>query len=248
MAYPQSSKRWYSRGQKASVLVFFCLVGCNQKDPAKCEQATATAKQAAETGDMALAQKWRDYAWKQCEDKAALGQLDQALVQKQQEREAKDREEQAKKQKTAQLLGVFTSWIGQSRAAPERASVSPACDPVPEKTPADKKDERWCKAMRKAGEFSLEAFYWDAERPAVRFTTVAPNPITCADLGAAQVVRAWPVPAAGGATAERSLCQITGGALAGMQAVVTNGANGKVHVFSDKYLEHDAAFKSTLGQ
>ena len=45
---------------------------------------------------------------------------------------------------------------------------------------------------------------------------------------------------------KRHHCQIAGGALAGLQAMVSEANNAPVHVFSPKYLEKDAALKTKL--
>jgi hypothetical protein len=225
-----------------------CLLGCNRKDPAECATALQTVTQSLANADFVSARTWRDYAYKQCDDPAALQALDQQILQKQTETSHRKLEEKQRREQTDQLVKVLVDWGGEHRGVPERASAAPRCDELPEKTPKDKQLDRWCVGTRQAGpSFTLEVRYWDADREAVRFSTVAPEPVGCDALGAHRIVRSWQTQAKGGGTATRVHCELTGGRLAGFQALVAQASNAPVYIFSPKYLELDAAMKGILG-
>jgi hypothetical protein len=227
------------------------MAACKSKDPEKCQQGMSVTRQAITSEDFPLAQQWRDYAYKQCDDTASLSALDQEIVSKRAAVEQRQQDIERKKTETAQLVQVFTKFVGDSRAAVDRASSAARCDDPPEGAPpvkAGQIPERWCNASRAAGQsYMINLRYWDADKEAFRFVTRPPNPVSCADLGATSVLRAWDVPATDGRSAKRSHCEFTAGPLSGLHALVSEAANADVHVFSPKYLDRDSAMKAMVG-
>jgi hypothetical protein len=96
---------------------------------------------------------------------------------------------------------------------------------------------------RMAGSHQLHVRYWEKEPVAAKFDAKIPLPITCDKLGGARVIRSWTVP---GQPVQRHHCEITAGAAAGMQAMVSEANNAPLHVFSAQYLERDGALKNKL--
>jgi hypothetical protein len=221
-------------------------LACDDKDPQKCDQATSATRQALKAEDLALARQWRDYAWKHCGDSAALGALDQEVVNTQTAIAQRKQAEEQRAQRKKQLLDLFSSWAAEHRGNPPRASAAPQCDGA-ETRPAQaavENKERWCQGTREVlGGGQLSVRWWDAEPEAVRFRVRSEAPVTCDDLGPHTVVRSWEVPASGGRTAKRAHCELTGGALAGLHAVVSEAQNADVDVFSPQYLQRDAQLR-----
>jgi hypothetical protein len=239
-------------GGALSLLALLSAPACDNKDPAKCEEALKVGRQALEVSDFDLAQKWREYAWKHCADTNALDGLDKEIVAKQAAVEAKKREEAQRKEQNEALLKLFTGWVAAQRGAPDRASAAPQCDEPPAKSagaaakPEDK--ERFCTATRVAGEYTLAVRYWDADKTALRFTTRPKAPVSCEDLGPNRLIKSWDVPAVDGRSVKRSRCEFAGGPLNGLQALVSAAHNAEVHVFSPQYLQKDPAMaKSAAG-
>jgi hypothetical protein len=220
-------------------------LACSGKDQAKCDEALATARQALKAGQADLMGQWRDRAYKYCEDPAATSGLDKEIVDTQAAEAAKKQAEAAEKQKLTQLGQTFAGWVGQHRAAPDKASAVPQC---PEVEKGKKEEERFCTATRKAGPYDFTVRYWQAEPPAARFTLKPGAVMECSHFGPTSEVRAFNIPAAsGGATAKRTVCQFTGGTLNGMQLVLTNAVNADVHIFSTEYLAKDPGMKTYIG-
>ncbi|MFO7177580.1 MAG: hypothetical protein DIU78_002670 [Pseudomonadota bacterium] len=223
------------------------LSACRGGNAEKCNEALGTTRKAIESNDFTSAQSWREYAWKQCDDRQALEALDRELIDKRNQVAAKEQEAAAKQQEKRELLKVFLSWARDHRNAADRASSAPVCDPP---NPADRKKEeskdRFCTATREAGTATLQARYWAAEPAAVRFTVRLPEPTSCEELGAGAAVKTWQVPATLGRTAERFRCEFTSGPLAGMYAVGSRAVNAELYVFSPAYLEKEPALKATL--
>lgn len=221
-------------------------VACNDKSPEKCDQAVSAVRQALKVEDLALARQWRDYAWKHCADQAALGALDQEVVNTQTAISQRKLAEQQRAQRKTQLLTLFSSWVGQNRSTPQRASAAPQCEQPaaaptqPAKAATESKD-RFCQGTRDvAGGGKLSVRYWEAEPEAAVFRVRSEEPVRCEDLGPHTLVRAWEVPATGGRSAKRTHCELTGGVLAGLHAVVSEAQNAEVQVFSPQYLQRDA--------
>jgi hypothetical protein len=210
------------------------------KDPQKCTKAQDGVRQSLKAGDAALVQRWREYAYKHCADRASLTALDREVADELAAADRRKSESARQKQESLALLGAFTSWAAGARATPETASANPVC----EGGEAEKKSkERWCNARRMAGTHSLDARYWEKESTAARFTTVMPGPVTCQDLGPNRVIRSYTIP---GTSVKRTHCELTGGALGGMQALVAEAVNGPVEVFSARFVELDPAFQGRL--
>ena len=232
----------------APLLVLIALfllpaASCKKKDPEKCQQGMSVTRQAIQSEDFALAKQWREYAWKHCDDQMALGALDQEIVSAESQVAIRNAEQQTKDQERSQLLSLLMRWVSENRATPENASKAIHCDPAAPPPGGTKPDpeskERWCSATRAVDtRYTFHVRYWDGDREAVRFSTRPASPASCADLGEHRVVRDWNVPAPGGQVVKRSLCDITSGPLAGMQAVVS-AAIADVHVFTPKYVQRD---------
>ena len=97
---------------------------------------------------------------------------------------------------------------------------------------------------RTAGTHQLHVRYWEKEPVAAKFDATLPAPITCEKLGAHRVIRSWNVP---NQQVKRSHCEITGGVLAGLQAMVSEAHQAPLHIFSPKYVEMAPALKAKLG-
>jgi hypothetical protein len=230
-------------GALAVLAMLVPTASCKRKDPEKCDQGTKVSRQALESEDFALAKQWREYAYKHCEDTMSLQQLDQAIVNKEAEVAKRKADEAQKQADRSQLLGLFMRWASENRASPGNASKAFRCDPPapgPDgQPPKEDSKERWCSATRAVDtRYSFIVRYWEAEPESVRFSTRPASPASCADLGEHAVVRTWDVPAPGGQMVKRTLCNLTSGPLAGMQAVVS-AAVADVHVFTAKYAARD---------
>jgi hypothetical protein len=223
------------------------LVGCQTKDPEKCTEAQQVVRKSLDAQDFALARQWREYAYKQCDDATALAGIDKEIV----DREAAVQAEAAKaaklKAENEQLVKLFLDFVAQNRAAPERASATPVCDPPPPGAPAPlpgKEKERFCTAVRQAGTHTIQARYYEAEPQAFRFTTTPEGPLDCTSVGGS-VAKTWEVPAQGGKSAKRWRCDLTG-ALAGLTAVVSGASKAELHVVSPTYVARDPGWKTLL--
>lgn len=217
---------------------------CSVKDQAKCDEALGATRQALKSGQDDLMRQWRDRAWKYCEDATTVQTLDKEIVDTQQAELQKQQAEAAEKQKLEQLGQTFAGWVAQNRAAPQRASAAPEC---PEVERGKKEEERFCVATRKAGPYDFKVRYWQAEPAAARFTLRPGAVMQCSHFGPATEVRSFNLPATGGQTATRSVCQFNSGILSGMQLVLTNAVNADVHIFSSEYLEKDPGMKQYIG-
>lgn len=236
-------------GGLLSLLALSGATGCDSKDAEKCEEALKVSRQSVALDDFALAQQWRERAWKNCADTNSLDALDKEIVAKKTAVEAKKQEETQRKTQNEALLKLFVDWASANRGSPDRASAAPKCDEppagAPPPKPADK--ERFCTGTRSAAEYTLTARYWDADKTAFRFTTRPKAPVTCDDLGANRVLKTWAVPAIDGRTVTRTRCELTGGGLSGLQAVVSAANNAEVYVFSLPYLQKDPAMAKIAG-
>ena len=227
-------------GSKALVAVGLALIAsCKPKDPQACSSAQSTIRQALASEDFASARSWREYAYKQCGDPAQLDALDKEIVAKEAEVQKRKADEEAKKQRTDQVLKLLLDWTAQSRANPAGAAVNVTCAP-----PADpkKEKERWCTRERVAGELKLRVTYWEAEPDAYEFSTTAPGDVSCDMLGPSTVLKS----AHAGALTH---CDITGGSVAGSQALALRTASGVLlSIFTPKYSEKNEAFRRRLNQ
>jgi hypothetical protein len=233
------------RGHRLALLALTLvpLGACKQGDPEKCSQAQTVVRTAVEAGDFASARTWREYAYKQCEDHSALAALDQSIVQRESAAAAKKAADEQETRDTNALAKLFFQFVADNRAAPDKASQTPACDPPPTGGSAESKD-RFCTASRQAGTHTLEVRYWDADHGAFRFTTTLDGEIDCKEL-AGTVSKQWDVPAVGGKSAKRTRCDL-GGALQGLTAVVTAAHHAPLYVVSPTYVTHDPGWHAIL--
>jgi hypothetical protein len=227
-------------GLTVAAIVLLAGVGCSQKDATKCQQGQDGVRKSAAAGDEALLAQWRNYAYKYCEDATALGALDREVAQQKAAKAKAQADALRKQQESDQVLALFVKWVGDNRAAPDRAAAAVSCDGGEKE---EKSQERMCSRSRRAGTYTLTARYWDKDRAAEKFDTVIPEPITCDKIGANRVIRSWNLP---NQTVKRTHCEFTAGALAGMQAMVSEANNAPLHVFTPQYLERDPALKAKL--
>jgi hypothetical protein len=221
------------------IVVSLALAACKKKDPAACTNAKNVIQQALTSEDFASARQWRDYAYKQC-DGSEMQALDQQIVSKEGEVQQRKTGEEAQKSKTASLLKLFTDWVAQHRAAPSGAAVNVTCGESSDPKDPKKEKERWCSRERAAGEYKLRVSYWDAEPDAFEFSTTAPGPVACADLGPGNVLKN----AHDGALLH---CDFNAGPLNGTQALIVRTAQGtQLSVVTPKYVEKNEAFRRRL--
>jgi hypothetical protein len=224
--------------------------GCSDKDATKCQEALDGTRKSVAAEDAGLTTQWRDRAYKYCADAASLSALDKEITEKQSAAAAAKAAEAQRLALNAGLLKTFVTWAGDNKAAPDHASVSPKCDgDEPDAKPAaqPKTTQRFCTATRSAGNNTLTARYWEADKTVELFMTTAPAPASCDDLGANQVLKTWGVPATNGQAVKRTRCALSG-SLSGLQAVVSDAANAAVYIFSPSYLEKDPALKKIAGE
>lgn len=236
-----------SRASWPLLLLAVTGVGCNSKDAEKCEQALQVTRQAVATEDFSAAASWREYAWKQCEDRGTLENLDREISEARAQVEARDKAAQERRQATRDLLKVFLGFVAGHRNNPDRASATPSCDPpAPNDPKKDQSQERFCTATRTAGTHAILVRYWAADPPIARFSVKLPDATTCEEIGAPNVVKTWPVAATGGKTTPRFRCEFTSGPLAGMHAVLSQAVNADFYVFNPAYLEREPAYRTIL--
>lgn len=243
---------------RPTTLLSLCLalwgLGCQTRDEAKCNQGFDVTRQAIKSSDFALARQWREYAYKQCDaagqDKAGLATLDQELASAEAAVKAAAAAEAQRKAKNDALLKLFVAWAGDNRAAPDKASNAPVCDPPPadpiEARKVEQTKEQLCTGTRTAGDHVLTVRYWDADKSLMRFATKFPAPVSCQDFGAT-VSKTFDVPASNGGTVKRFRCDISSGALSGMSVVVSQANNAEAYIFSPGYLDKDRLMKQIAG-
>jgi hypothetical protein len=228
-------------------------LGCSEKDAAKCQEAQDGTRKSVAAGNASLTTQWRERAYKYCEDQTALVTLDREISEKQAALAAAKAAEAQRVALNTGLIKAFVGWVGDYHLAPDHASVSPKCDGddpdagAPKAASNPKASERFCTATRLAGTNTLTARYWEADKTIELFMTKAPLPVKCDDLGPNKVMKQWAVPATNGASVTRTRCEL-GGALAGLNAVVSDAANATVYIFSPSYLLKDPALKQIAGE
>ena len=84
------------------------------KDAQKCTKAQDGVRQSLKAEDAPLVQRWRDYAYKQCADRAALTALDREVADGLAAADRRKSEAARLKQESQALLGAFTGWIAGS--------------------------------------------------------------------------------------------------------------------------------------
>jgi hypothetical protein len=243
-----------SLGELLVLVATISAFGCSEKDATKCQEALDGTRKSVAAADVALTSQWRERAYKYCADQSALSALDKEIADKQAAAATAKAAEAQRLALNAGLLKTFVSWAGDNKLAPDHASVSPKCDGddpdagAPKLASTDPKaTQRFCTATRTAGNNTLTARYWEADKTIELFTTKAPAPASCDDLGPNKVLKSWDVPAANGGSVKRTRCELSG-ALTGMQAVVSQAANAAVYIFSPSYLGKDAALKKIAGE
>jgi hypothetical protein len=230
-------------------------LGCSEKDAAKCQDALDGTRKSVAAADQKLIGEWRERAYKYCADTASLSALDKQIVDQTAAAAATAAAEAQRKAQNEGLLKTFTTWAGDNRVAPDHASAAPKCDgddptaatPKVESTDPKAK-ERFCTATRAAGTTALTARYWEADKTIVLFTVTPPGPVSCDDIGPNKVLKSWDVPATNGQGAKRTRCELTTGALSGLNVVVSAANNAAVYVFSPTFLTKDAAMKKIAGE
>jgi hypothetical protein len=233
----------------AAVGILGLVSACDQKNDENCTKAQTVIRQALAAKTFDGLNQWREYAYKQCADKAALTQLDQEIVTQQaQAAAAKLQAEQAEQQKQ-QVINLFHQWVTASRAAPERAVSGATCE-GDEKSEAGRKKERFCNGSRPLIGVAGSAFlvrYWEKD-PAgtARFAVHLNTPTKCDALGANRVLKVIAAPATNGSTVNRYYCEFMGGDLNGLQGLASEANNADLYVFAPKYLEHDPAFAAIV--
>lgn len=240
-------------GTSCALALVLLALGCQTRNAEKCEQGFSVTRQAIKSNDFALAKQWREFAYKMCDpagqDKEGLVALDQELSTAEASVKAKADADAQRKAKNDALLKLFVSWVGDNRAAPEKASASPVCDTPSDKAEAaavEKSKERLCTATRTAGDNTLTARYWEADPKLARFSTKFPAPVSCEDFGAT-VSKTFDVPATNGASVKRSVCDVASGGLSGMTVVVSAASNADAYVYSAGYLDKDKQMKLIAG-
>lgn len=232
----------------ALALVAFVVAGCSGKDAEKCAQGLSVTRQALAAENFDSAKQWRTYAYAQCEDQGALASLDKEISERETAVTARKDAEAKKKAESAALLKAFADFVGQNRAAPDRASAAPVCDPppaAPAAKPGEESKDRFCTATRQLGNYTVQVRFWQADPQAFRFSVKPEDPASCEALGPATVSKTWEVPAVTGASVKRDRCDL-GGSLSGLHAVVSQAARAEVSVFSPQYLDRDPGMKTIL--
>jgi len=232
-----------------ALAAFLSVAACQNKDAAKCSEAQQTARQALTSKDVDLAMKWREYAYKQCDDTAQLAQLDKEVVDKRAALEAATRDQAQKKSQQQQLLTLFKDWVGQSRVNPERSVTNVACEGADDPKLKISK-ERFCSGARAVTGIegtSLQLRFWEkTPADAALYTVRLPLPATCADLGGHRVIKTTDIAATQGRTVKRYYCELSDGSLSGLQALVTEANSADLRVFSVKYPDQDPALRFQL--
>lgn len=236
----------------ALALVLLSL-GCQTRNAEKCEQGFSVTRQAIKSNDFALAKQWREFSYKMCDpsgqDQSNLTALDQELSSAEASFKSKADADAQRKSKNDALLKLFVTWVGDNRAAPEKASSSPVCDTPTDKAEAaavEKSKDRLCTATRTAGDNTLTVRYYEADTKLSRFSTKFPAAVSCEDFGGT-ASKTFDVPSTSGATIKRSVCDVTSGALSGMTVVVSAAGNADAYVYTAGYLDKDKQMKLIAG-
>jgi hypothetical protein len=233
----------------AAVGILTLVGACNQTNDENCTRAQTVIRQALAAKTTDGLTQWREYAYKQCADKALLTQLDQEIVTAQTQVAAEKAQAAQAEQQRQQVLNLFHQFVASGRAAPERSVSGPTCE-GDEKSEAAKKKERFCNGSRPLAGVAGAAFsarYWEKQpAEAARFAVRLPNPTKCDALGANRLLKVIAAPATNGATVNRYYCEFTGGDLNGLQGLASEANNADLYVFTPKYLEHDPSFAAVL--
>jgi hypothetical protein len=232
--------KWMRGGLVAVAVLGASLLGfsCDGKDAEGCRGAQAGVRASLQAGDTALLARWRDRAFKLCED-SEFSALDREILDTQAQKQKAEAEKQQKLAENKAVLDLFSAGWASSGPRP-RAPPPPS--PVTVARRRRPRRSGGCVRQRQAGPYTVSVRYWEKESAAASFHVVVPNPITCEALGPSQVLRTWTVQG----SIKRYHCQITGGPAAGMQAMVTEAMKAPLHVFSPQFVERDPALKAKL--
>jgi len=233
----------------ASVGVLGLVSACDRKNDENCTKAQTVIRQALAAKTFDGLNQWREYAYKQCDDKAALAQLDQEIVTQQAAAAAAKQQAEQAEQQRQQIISLFHQWVAASRGAPERSVSGPVCE-GDEKSEAAKKKERFCNGSRPLIGVPGAAFlvrYWEKDPVnTARFAVRLSAPAKCDVLGPNRVLKVIAAPATNGSTVNRYYCEFMGGDLNGLQGLASEASNADLYVFAPKYLEHDPAFAAIV--
>lgn len=225
------------------------VVACNQKDAAKCDEAMGTTRQALQSGQIDLATRWRQYAYKQCDDAAQLAALDKEIVDRRAQLQADAAEKERKQSQHKQLIALFLQWVGQYRNSPETSVASPTCENEQDAKLKVTK-ERFCSGSRAITGIegrTLQARYWEkSPSEAALFSVRSELPTTCTDLGGHRVLGETAVPSSDGKTVKRQHCELTDPSLSGLHALVTEANQADIKVFTAGYPDKDLGFAAQL--
>lgn len=217
------------------------VVACSKKNQEKCQQALDTTRKSLKVDNIDLAHQWRARAYDYCADTGELAKLDQEIVARQKAIETERHDKEEKKAHAHELMALLVQWAGGHRAQPEAAAQTVNCGPVDADagapTAAKDKKPRWCTRTRTVtGDYRLAVRYREDDLEVVDFSTLSPAPVECSALGANKVMVQGP---------PKTYCQITGGRLQGMQALITNQPDGThIDVFTPEYVQRDATIRS----
>ncbi len=237
--------------RRASALVALSVLAfaCNRKDAEKCSEALATTRQALEARDMNSAIQWRNYAYKQCEDVTQPEALDKEIAAKQQAIAAEAAEKKKKEALHQQVVGLLRQWAAQFRQHPEQSAPNIVCEHEDDaKLKASK--ERFCEGKRAVTGtegLSMVVRYWEkTPADAALFHVKVQLPATCAALGGHRVIKESSLASSDGRAIKRTHCELTEGALSGLQAQATEAANSELRIFTPKYPDQDPVLKFQL--
>lgn len=217
-------------------------LACQREDNRRCQEAIAAAQSASTSQDLAGARQAIEAARGVCSDKQAyaIDRVEATVATREKaEREASERRAAEAAKKAQEPLSDFVSAVRMHRDATPEASRDERC--LPRTDP----EFGFCDGTVD-GEPSCAIRYWKDDPRAFRFSTRIDTPARCDDLGTQRLVRSWKSPA--GET--RSHCEIYGGALKGLSALITVGEAGAsdVAVFSKPYLTRDPALRELLAR
>ena len=215
------------------------------KPTKECAAVRATLDHAIGLRDFPGARSLRGATYAACGARPELRERDQRIVDGERQGALATLARAERRQATLDVVKAFLDFVAVQRSAPERASARPRCEAIPTPRGAPASALRWCTATRHLGDrASIEVRYDETAPQAVRFTTTAAGPLTCADLGGSEL-RHWQVMLPSGAPITRARCALAG-KLAELTAVVSGGEPSTLHVVSPSYLEHDPRSRAIL--
>lgn len=225
-------------------------MGCSEarEQKARCNEAVKKAQASLKDEqiddvpvDLTKAREDIDAARAVCPEKQQylVERLDKTLAIRQKaQRDLRERRAAEAEQAKAEPLVGFVAFVAKHRDAAERAAAEPACHPRTDP------GFGFCEGSIGEGPTGFTIRFWKDAPKAFRFSTRVPTAARCDDLGLNRVVRNWKGP--GGES--RAHCEIYGGVLEGLWALVTVKAGPEAHVevFSREYLKRDDALRQIL--